>query len=159
MEKMLVAVDASEGSMKAVKFVARCFSGIEDLHICILHIRPELPTMFWDDGHILEEPERTERDAAIDRWRVSQRFKMANALEEAADILIKSGIEPERIESKTISDSGDVAETILLEAGNGHFQTIMMGRRGHSGISKFFMGSVSTKVVDHGTGMTICVVE
>jgi nucleotide-binding universal stress UspA family protein len=75
------------------------------------------------------------------------------------DLLIAKGIGPEQIEKKSISDSTDVAESILEEVRDGNYQTLVLGRCGLSASKRFLMGSVTTKVVNNGSGIAICVVE
>lgn len=61
MNKILIAIDDSEGALKAVDFVGRQFAGMSNLKIDILHVIPNLPAPLWDDGHILTEEERGEK--------------------------------------------------------------------------------------------------
>ncbi len=159
MEKMIIAIDDSEGSMKAVDYVARHCAGYSDLKITLLHILPALAARSWEEGHILTEKEKAERKRDINNWINSQKAKMETTFKSAMDTLSKGGLTPEQMETRSICDFVDVAESILTEAGDGGYQTIILGRRGHSGVTKFLMGSVATKVINHGTGLTICVVE
>jgi nucleotide-binding universal stress UspA family protein len=46
----------------------------------------------------------------------------------------------------------------LEEARNNGYGTIVMGRRGISGVQEFFMGSVSSKVLQNATGMAVWIV-
>jgi len=159
MERLLIAIDGSEGSRKAVEHVAFHHTLTPGLRVTLLNVLPEMPPAFWDDGHILNETERAERKRTIEKWKQNQKLKIETVFENAAAILSAGGVNPEFIEKKTIIGPGDVADEILDEARNGGYDDIILGRRGHSGASKFLMGSVSTKVVNHGTGFTICVVE
>jgi len=159
MERLLIAIDGSEGSKKAVEHVAFHHTMTPGLRVTLLNVLPEMPPEFWDDGHILNETERAERKRTIERWKQNQKLKIETVFENAAAILSAGGVNPESIEKKTIMGPGGVADEILDEARNGGYDDIILGRRGHSGASKFLMGSVSAKVVNHGTGFTICVVE
>ncbi len=62
MKKILVAMDGSEGSMKAVEYVGSQFSGLTDLHITLLHVLPYPPAPLWDDCHIPGKGEQEERE-------------------------------------------------------------------------------------------------
>ena len=159
MNKMLVAIDGSQCAMRAVDYAGRQFSGNRDLRITLLHVLPYPPAPFWDDGHILSEQEKAARNTVIEKWLVNQRAKLEPLFKEAVELLIGQGIGPEQIEKKSISDSTDVAESILEEARDGGYQTLILGRCGLSASKRFLMGSVTTKIVNNGSGTAICIVE
>ncbi len=159
MNKMLIAIDGSECAKGAVEYVGRQFSSNRDLRISLLHVLPYPPAPFWDDGHILSEAEKTSRNQVIERWLANQRAKLEPLFNQAVEILISQGIQPEQIEKKSISDSTDVAESILEEARDGGYQTLVLGRSGLSASKRFLMGSVTTKIINHGAGLAICIVE
>ena len=161
MKKILIAVDNSEASMKAVNYVAEYFSKARDLEIKLLNILPELPPSFWDEGHLLDEEERSERNRAIKSWEKNHELEMEKIFKSAVDTLIKKGeFKNGQIETKVLLRTGlGAAGDILDEARKGGYKTIVLGRKSHMGTATFLMGSVSTKVVNHGTGLTICVVE
>jgi nucleotide-binding universal stress UspA family protein len=159
LNKLLIAIDGSECSQGAIEYVGRQFSVNRDLRVTILHVLPYPPAPFWDDGHILTEGEKASRNEVIEKWLANQRTKLEPLFQEAVEILISRGIKPEQIEKKSISDSTDVAESILEEARDGAYQTLVLGRCGLSASKRFLMGSVTTKIVNHGAGIAICVVE
>lgn len=73
-------------------------------------------------------------------------------IQEAAQMIIERAAE--KFEAKGVSfttriDMGDPAEVICAEAEKHHVDLIIMGTRGKTGISRFLMGSVSTRVVNH----------
>jgi nucleotide-binding universal stress UspA family protein len=159
LNRLLIAIDGSECSKGAVEYVGRQFSANRDLRISLLHVLPYPPAPFWDDGHILSETEKTTRNRVIEKWLANQRAKLDPLFSEAVGILISRGIKPEQIEKKSISDSTDIAESILEEARDGGYQTLVLGRCGLSASKRFLMGSVTTKIINHGAGIAICVVE
>jgi nucleotide-binding universal stress UspA family protein len=159
MNKMLIAIDGSQCSMRAVVYAGRQFSGNRDLRITLLHVLPYPPAPFWDDGHILSDEEKAVRNKVIETWLTNQRAKLEPLFQEAVELLIGKGIGPEQIENKSISDSTDVAESILEEVIDGGYQTLVLGRCGQSASKRFLMGSVTTKIVNNGSGIAICIVE
>lgn len=159
MNKMLIGIDGSDCAKGAVEYVGRQFAANRDLRISLLHVLPYPPAPFWDDGHILSEAEKALRNQVIEKWLANQRAKLEPLFKEAADILISQGIKPEQIEKKSISDSTDIAESILEETRDGGYQTLVLGRCGLSASKRFLMGSVTTKIINHGAGIAICVVE
>ena len=159
MKRILLAIDSSECAKKAVAYVAEQFSDMKNLKITLLHVLPYLATSLWDDGHILTEEERSERKKVVDRWMKNQQLKLEPMFTDAVRMLTKGGIKPEQIETKAITDSMDVADSILEETKNGGYQTLVMGRRGLSPAKRLLIGSVTTKIINHGTGIALCVVE
>jgi nucleotide-binding universal stress UspA family protein len=159
MKKMLIAIDGSESSFRAVEYAATQYSGLADLQVTLLHVLPYPPAPLWDDGHIPTKEERVEREKAIERWLAGQRVKSEPMFDKAISIMTRQGIPAGRIGKKMISDSIDVAGSIIEEMADGGYQTLILGRRGLSAIKKFLMGSVTAKVISHGAGMAVCVVE
>lgn len=159
MNKMLIALDGSECALKAVDYVGRQFFGVDDLLITLLHVLPYPPAPLWDDGHIPTKEEKVERDIAIERWLVNQRSKAEGIFGKAVDILTRNGFATQQIEKKTVSDSTDVAGSILEETRDNGYQTLVVGRCGHSSAKQFIIGSVTMKIINHGAGVAICVVE
>jgi nucleotide-binding universal stress UspA family protein len=84
---------------------------------------------------------------------------MEPVFQKAIDVLTGKGIKPQQIQTKSISDSTDVAESILEEAKDGGYQTIIIGRRGRAEGKHSIIGNVANKIVNQGSGMAITVVE
>jgi nucleotide-binding universal stress UspA family protein len=159
MKKMLVAIDGTQGAMKAVEYVAQQFSEVRDLEITLFHAMPKIPPDLWDDGHILSQEEKTAREKVIDKWKENQKLEREPIFQKAVDLLTRSGIDRQRIKTKTTTDFVDVAESILEEAQKGAYQTLVLGRCGHSRAAHFLMGTIPSKIISRGAGMPVCVVE
>ena len=159
MNKILIAIDDSEGALKAVDFIGRQFSGMSGLHITLLHVIPNLPAPLWDDGHILTEKEQEARNQVIDTWLNNQKGRLRPMFDMAAKTLNSRGLNQNQIETKTVVDSLDVAEKILHEAKTGDYTMLAIGRHGYSKAKRLIMGSVATAVINHGEGLAICLVE
>jgi nucleotide-binding universal stress UspA family protein len=159
MKKVLIAVDDSKCAMKAVDYTGQFFSGVNDLQLTLVHVLPNLPAIFWDEGHFLSDDEKKERKKVLDTWLARHQQKLEPIMRSAADRLIKSGIKAEQIKTKFISDSTDTAQSILEEAKDGGYQTIIIGRCGISQGKHLLLGSVTSRVIHLGTGVAICVVE
>lgn len=159
MKKIVIAIDGSKCAAKAVDYAGRMFSGIDDLKITLLHVLPYLATSLWDDGHILTEEERQARQEVVNVWIKNQQAKTDPIFRAAVEGLTSSGIKPGQIETKTISDSADVAESILEEARDGGYDALVVGRCGLTAAKRVLMGSVTTEIINRGAGTTICVVE
>jgi nucleotide-binding universal stress UspA family protein len=73
-------------------------------------------------------------------------------------MLVKAGVSESQISKKIVDGSRSAANDILEEARKNGCGTIVMGRRGISGVQEFFMGSVSSKVLQNATGMALWIV-
>ncbi len=159
MKKMLIAIDDSPNASKAVEYVAQQFAGTGDLEIELVHVLPNLPAIFWDEGHILSSEEKQERQKVVDKWLVDRKLRMEPVFKKAIDALTGGGISPRQITTKSLSDSTDVAESILEEAKDGGYQTIVVARRSIASGKHMLMGSVTSKIVTLGSGVAVTIVE
>jgi nucleotide-binding universal stress UspA family protein len=159
MKKVLIAIDDSKSAMKAVEYAGQQFSGISDLQIALVHVLPNLPAMFWDEGHFLSEQEKAERKKVVDKWLADWKAKMEPVFHKAMEVLASMGINMQQVQTKSISDTTDVAQSILEEARNGGYQTIIIGRRGVAGGKHTMLGSVTSKIIHRGIGIAVTVVE
>ena len=159
MKKMLVAIDDSEGSWKAVDYVGQQFAAVDDLKITLFHVLLGLPPQFWDDGHFLTEEEKAARKVVVEKWLSNQKYVLEPLFNRAVEKLTALGIRRDQIETKSISESIDViAQCILAEAKAGGYQTLVIGRCGRS-VRHFLVGSTTSTIINAGAGMAICVVE
>jgi len=159
MKKILLAVDGSKCALRAVDYAGRQFSAISGLKVTLLYVMPYPPAPLWDDGHIPSATEKAERDRMIEAWLQNHKSRTEPIFRDAAGLLAALGMNPGQIETKSVSDSIDVAGSILEEAKDGGYDMLILGRCGQSTAKYAFMGSVTSKIVNHGSGTAICIVE
>ncbi len=156
---MLVAIDDSEGSWKAVDYVGKQFAGMDDLKITLFHVLLGFPPQFWDDGHFLTEEEKASRKVVVEKWLSNQKYVLEPFFNRAIERLTAASIRRDQIETKYVSESIDViAECILAEARSGGYQTLIIGRCGRS-VKHLLLGSTASSIINAGAGVAICVVE
>ena len=80
------------------------------------------------------------------------------AVNRAKDLLLKAGFKKHKISVKIQAKRKGIARDIVAEAESG-YDTIVMGRRGLSGIKEFVMGSVSQKAIHTVKNVSIVVVS
>jgi nucleotide-binding universal stress UspA family protein len=150
--KILVAVDGSENSRRAVDHLSFILGSCKDerIEILLLNIRPGFIT-FSGPLHIPTLPSL--RDSKTDYEK-----KIFPYLDQCGAILQEAGIAPRQIKRKIVMKSADIARSVLSEAQKGGYETIVMGRRGISKAQEFFMGSVSNKVLQQAGDKTIWIV-
>jgi nucleotide-binding universal stress UspA family protein len=155
MKKMLIAINDSLSAMKAVEYVAQQFA-TDSVQIGLVYVLPNLPAIFWDEGHILSDDEKRDRKKVVDKWLDAQREKMEPLLKKAADVLNSRGIPSSRVQTKFVSDSTDVADSIIEEARDGGYETIVVGRFHHS--HKSALGTVSQRIAILASGLIVTIV-
>jgi len=159
MKKVLIAIDDSISAMKAVEYAGQQFSGTGDLQIALVHVLPNLPAMFWDEGHFLSEQEKAERKKLLDKWLANWKAKMEPVFRKATEVLAGTGINMQQVQTKFISDTRDIAQSILEEARDGGYQTIIIGRCGVACGKHNLIGSVTSKIINQASEIAITVVE
>ena len=154
-KKILLAVDASPASMKAVEFVASLLGG-HGYEVCIFHAIPGLGAIHFDLSEVCrpELPEVDMSDTCLEAFKL----KVARLFQDVKDRLMTSGFESEKISEKIISGVRSRSDAIVKEAEDGGFGTIVVGRRGLSKVEAFFMGRVGHEVVYGGKKFTVWVV-
>jgi len=133
--KILVAIDASEGAMRAVDYVGDM---VDSLHWKV--------TLF----HAVRD---------FDREELHQAEKsMEHVFEEASGHLEKAGFNSNQITTRMITGVSSRAGAIVVEVLKEGYGTIVVGRRGLSHVEEFFMGRVSNKVIQMARKMAVWVV-
>jgi nucleotide-binding universal stress UspA family protein len=157
--KILIALDNSEGSWRALEYVARTFGQTSGVEVTLLHILPGLPPAFWDIGHILTKDEKKGRERLLAIWEKEKEKKWKELFQKAQERLVRAGISAAVITREYEPDYSDVAQEILDEARNHGYSTIVMGRRGLGTLKSILLGSTTNKVVQHAQGFAVTIVE
>ncbi|MBW2739551.1 MAG: universal stress protein [Deltaproteobacteria bacterium] len=149
-KNVLVCVDNSENALRAVDHVGFMLSGT-DCHITIFHTMRHLSRFV--PMQVLEEADDLEKF-----WRNKAGKEIAPYIKKAGEILLKAGLSEEQITTKVTEGSRSAADDILKEAQDNDYGTIVMGRRGLSAVKEFFMGSVTTSVLNRAASLAIWIV-
>jgi nucleotide-binding universal stress UspA family protein len=150
--KILVAVDGSENSKRAVDHLSFILGSCKDerIEILLLNIRPGFIT-FSGPLYIPNLPSLT--DSKTDYQKRILAF-----LDQCEAILQEAGISPRQIKRKMVMKSADIARGIIMEAQRGGYGTMVMGRRGISKAQEFFMGSISNKVLQQAGDESVWII-
>jgi len=80
-------------------------------------------------------------------------------MKKAEQALVVGGFASKDIAIKVRNKKVGIARDILKEAQHGKYDTLVIGRRGLSGIKQFLFGSVSNKVVQLAKNVSVIVVD
>ena len=141
--KILLAIDASNQSMEAVKYVSKMFPP-ERSSVVVFHSINNVPEVFWD---LEKSPEFHSKIVLIRAWESEQK-KIVNAfMEKAHNILLDAGFSKEMIEIKKNDRKKGLARDILKESREG-YNAVVIGRTGTSKMKDIFLGSVAFKLIN-----------
>jgi nucleotide-binding universal stress UspA family protein len=159
MRKMLIGVHDKNCSMRAVTYVMKQYPRGEDLDVTLVHVLPNLPATYWDDGHLLNAREKQQRQKVVDTWMANQRDYIEPIIEGAMNDLVRKGFARERVHMKFVVGSADVADSLLDEAAELQCDTIVIGRCGIADGKHLIAGGIVTKLIHKAAGIAICVVQ
>lgn len=147
-KKILIAVDASENSRKAVSYVSKILGEGSGFRVVVLHV--------------INPPEADyfSCPAEQEKWIMAHRIEIDKILEGYRQILIQEGFDPKALFlRKTIRYRPSVAECILEEQYRLDCGTIVVGKHALSRTEEFLFGSISSRIVSHAKNCTVWVVE
>jgi nucleotide-binding universal stress UspA family protein len=146
--KILMAMDSSDGAMRALDFVASHLGGY-DYEVRLLHVIRGNGDVTLKHPELSTPPER--RKLAYDMIRT--------VFNEARTRLIANGFSKNQISETIITDVHSRAAAIAKTAKEEGFDTIVVGRRGLSRPLPFAIGRVSNKVIHMARKLSVWVIN
>jgi nucleotide-binding universal stress UspA family protein len=147
--KILAAIDASESSKKVFD-EALSLAKLSNAQLMLLHVLSPLddgyPTLMFPGAadvypNLYDEIIKSYKS----QWQEFEEQNL-NILRSLATEADKAGITAEFSQN-----SGDAGKTICNVASSWRADLIVMGRRGHKGLSELLLGSVSNYVIHHAS--------
>jgi len=160
--RILLAVDESENSHRAVKYVGSLLRRTPDVAITLFHVLKPMPRELLEHGGsenpdaeaLLDQQLHNEQEAWIRKEGESE----SQVLNKACETLTQSGFDRSQVALK-LGREEDIARNILEEAQSGNHETIVVGRHGSSRIKRLFGGGVTDQLLRDAKGFAIWVVE
>ena len=154
-QKILVAFDDSENSMRAVAYIARTFN--KDNRITLFSVLPDTAALCD-----MNSPELTAYFKSQQRTFCAledqKKQLVEDALARAKTKLVEAGFEADQIAIKAEPKKKGIARDIILEAESG-YDLLVLGRRGVSGVKEFFLGSISQKVMQSIKDVSVLIIN
>jgi hypothetical protein len=163
--KLLIVVDKSLASMRAVSYVARLLGGRRGFRICLAHTLPRPPAEMLGFGGVEEQGKEEWLEARLRAsrhlWASAAKRKASVSLEHAYAELRHAGFARGAIEVRFCcpSDKQTAPKEILRMARECGCQTIAVGRRSLSWLRRFLEINPADELVRLGKGSTFWVVE
>ena len=132
LSKILVPVDGSENSFRALEQAIFLATKIQEAQITVLYIIEDLPSLYIYSPKIIE------------KLRADYKSEYTKILERCKEIAKKSGIN-----INTVLLEGDPASKIIGYSDMEKFDLIIIGSRGMGKFKEVIIGSVSNKVLHH----------
>ena len=126
--RILVCIDGSEGSLKALRFAMRLAKD-SGYSLSLLHVVPKLPTTKEEVIRLIKEELGSPEEAG-------KRY-----LEKAREIAEREGVAVQEV----ILRAGNPVEEILKAEDD--YDLVLVGSRGMGRVDRLLLGSVSSKLV------------
>jgi nucleotide-binding universal stress UspA family protein len=136
-KKLLIPIDGSENSLRALSYVIKRAATDKRLHIYVLNVQPALPHSLFVTRAMIAGHHAAKSTEALMRVR----RVLARTL----------------IDAEVLVRVGDEAETIVKLARQKHCAEIVMGTRGLGSVKGLLLGSITTRVI-HSARVPVTVV-
>jgi nucleotide-binding universal stress UspA family protein len=158
--RILLAVDESENSHRAVKYVGSLLHRTPDVAVTLFHVLRPVPRALLEHGGSENPAVETQIGQQLhneqEDWILKERESECHVLKKACQTLKDSGFDTQRVTLK-FGHEDDIARNILEEA-QGH-ETIVVGRHGTTRVKRLFGGGVTDQLLRDAKGFAIWVVE
>ncbi|MFO7952115.1 MAG: universal stress protein [Bacillota bacterium] len=149
--KMLVCVDGSEQSKRALEKAAMIAEGCGANEVAIIHVYDHSQDMTRIASYkelTVEEVEKFKN--MVEKHKEDQKKILEDALK---------FFEEKNIKARTIFREGHPAREIVSVACEEEFDLIVLGSRGLSGLQRIFLGSVSSAVIQQAKNSDVLTVK
>ena len=163
--RLLVVMDESEASERALRYVTRVVGGRRNFRVCILHALPPLPPALLEFGGAQRPGEEGSLKKALRQrqrqWIAAAKAAARPALYRARGILRKAGLAPGRLAAKFLDplERGHIVDEILAQARARQCRGIVIGRQSMSWLRELVDGDLAQELVRASKGFTVWVVE
>jgi nucleotide-binding universal stress UspA family protein len=163
--RLLVLVDESPASKRAVSYVARMVGRRRGFQLCLAHLLPPLPAGLMEFRGAENPDEEQRLDAALKasqrRWMVAAKEAAHSVFAGACAMLHAAGVPAKAVETRFFdpTNGASVAERIIHLARSRKCGTVVVGREAVSWFRELVRGDLAEELVRSGKGVTIWVVE
>ena len=163
--EILIALDDSEASHRALRYVAHMAEARSDMHIHLFHLLRPVPPVFREHGGSEDPLEESRLSEALrekqERWIEEEAKRSRPLLERAKAMLVEGGVPATLIEvaSDPLPGSADIGTDCVRAARDRKCRTIVVGRGSLPWFHELFHRHHCHDLVRHAQGFTVWVVE
>lgn len=159
-KKILVAVDDSEQSVRAMHYVGSLLRDTQDVGVTLFHVLKPMPRELMEHGGS-ESPEIEDHLGAQLRKDQEDWVRTEGTIEypillKALEHLGQTGFPIDRVTLK-FGHERDIVDTIVDEARFGGYGTIVVTRQGTSGAKRLFGNGITDRLLREVSGVAIWV--
>jgi nucleotide-binding universal stress UspA family protein len=159
-KKILVAVDDSEQSARAVHYVGLLLRDTHDVAVTLFHVLKPMPRELLEHGGsedpMVEDQLGKQLRKDQEEWVREEGTVEYPILLKALQGLGRTGFPIDRVTLK-FGHERDIADTILDEARTEGYDTIVVSRRGTSGAKRIFGNGITEHVLREASGIAVWV--
>jgi hypothetical protein len=149
--KILLPYNFTDLDKKALEFVIRTFAHLQDVEVTLFNVFYPAPTISTQNNPVMKKMQ--ENIAFLNRVIVEQE----EALEKARETLLSTGFTENLVRTVFKPRTRDIADHIIETATAEKVDMVVINRKPGK-ISRFFTGSVFSKVITGLKDITICIV-
>ena len=153
-KKILLAVDDSRHSRRAIHYAVHVSSFVKNLHYVLFHVQPAISLFLMDEAK-KSLTAKSELDNVLKKNDQSAR----RLLESYRDKMAQMEIVPDRIEMVTQNRKLGLAKDIIDFGQNRNFDAIVVGRRRLSRLQEMYMGSITSNILEHSRVIPVWLVD
>ncbi|MBI5664091.1 MAG: universal stress protein [Nitrospirae bacterium] len=145
---LLIAVDDTQDSKRAISYVGEFLGGFPGFKITLLSIIQEPEEDFFSS-----EQERA-------AWTKDKKEQMNGLLDKYRQVLIQSGFQEDKVDIQLcIGDAKSLSDMILSFQCDMSCCTVVVGRHHKSKTEEFLFGSISNQLIHEAKNCAVWVVE
>jgi nucleotide-binding universal stress UspA family protein len=150
MRKILLAVDGSEQSMDAVRYVCNSVARSK-AEIVVYQVMSKVPEVFWDLG---KDPAWEQKIESLRTWEKQQETIAAGFMNTALTLFKEAGFNPGTVTTRIGRQKEGIARDIIAEARQG-YDVVVIGRGKSSAEEGTPLGSVASKILSAATSFSL----
>jgi len=162
LSRILIAVDGSEHSARALDYVGTLLRDTRDVQVTLFHVLKPMPRELLEHGGSEDPAEEVRLAKKLqedqENWVLTESRFEHPILLTAMELFGKTGFPLDRVTLK-FGHEDDIAHTILDEARAGGYQTIVVSRHGSKKMKLFFGGGITDQLLRTASGYTLWIVE
>jgi nucleotide-binding universal stress UspA family protein len=161
-QRMLIAIDDSDASRRAIAYVAAFLARCADVSVRLFHVLPHLPpeTLEWGGN---AEPAKEREFLAEKKARfIAEAEKTAQpTIDQARKTLNEAGVPEHAIETQFYPSvaTADIVDDMLDVARQGSYSTIVVGRNSWPRLKEAFRHHICHELIKKAQGVSVWVVE